>query len=166
MPAIYKVGSDGTLIELCQVDFREQTALKQIAVEESVSTDVIFDKLRANSGYIRFAGLELATPYSKTKVDGYRTLMAVSPTSSLVEDYIVENLGPNCPGVLEANKPYLIVTAVANAERAYTVKRDYVGGVIDFSVGPFGGSAEVDNSEVVEGPRTKVTFGVRGILVQ
>jgi hypothetical protein len=164
VPAIYRISSQGQFSEICPNDFAQQNALKAIRVEERRSTDTIYDKLVGGKATLSLFGLgTLSFPYAKTKVDGFMIKSALTPTADDVADYILANLGETCSKETLNKAPYFVVTGLAVADRAYTISREAVGASI-----PLWGLGSLDyaNDENIEGPRTDVTFGVRGLWVR
>jgi hypothetical protein len=164
VPAIYRISSEGAFSQICADDFAKQSALQAIQVEERRSTDVIYDKLVGGKATVSIFGLgTLSFPYTKTKVDGFTIRSALAPTADDVADYILANLAETCSKETLNRAPYFVVTSLAMADRAYTVSREAVGGSIPL----WGfGSFDYANDENIEGPRTDVTFGVRGLWVK
>ena len=162
MPAIYRVSDKGEFSQICSEDFRQQTALQAITVQESKSSDVIYDRMGGSTASVNILGSSLTLPYSQTKIDGYTVRTALTPGAESVENYILDNLGPNCPKDVLATAPYLVVSHIAVAERAYTVRQEAIRANI--AIGTVG-SVAFSSDENIEGPRTNVTFGVKGLQV-
>lgn len=158
-PAIYRVSDKGEFSQICSDDFRLQTALQAITVQERSSSDVIYDQMAGSTASVTILGSSVTLPYSQTKIDGYKITTALTPGAESLEDYILNNLGPNCPKEVLAKAPYLIVSDVAVAERAYTVRQEAIRANI--AIGTVG-SVAFSSDENIEGPRTNVTFGVKG----
>lgn len=136
-PGIWAVRPSGRYIKLCENDFIKQNALVEMR-SSNITTDVaevIEDSLSEVRIKVRALGKPYELPYKKLRVSGYKTVRAPSLSSQTAEQYILDNVYKNCPGVLEKNKPYFIVTQVAIAKKVETLSG---GGIaeINFDV-PF-----------------------------
>ena len=161
VPAVYHIGADGSYTEICQNNFSDR-ALRAVTLQDSQSNYAISDKMAGNGGFLKVEGFNIGFPYSKTRVDSFKTLMAIAPTGERAGDYIVNNLG-SCLDTAKKNKPYIVVTGVAIADRAYTIDKEFIGGSAEISLfGFITLNTGIPEDEQIDGPSTGVTFAVLG----
>lgn len=160
--SIYRFDKNGYAHEICEIDGIEQTALKSMPVSSESFSGEIKDDLQSLPK-LSIPGIGVvSSPYNRATVEGYSISTAISPTSGDAADYILANLGPNCPAILAKNKPYLVVTRVANADRAQSIRKGFFEGGYGF--GP--ASISWSNPEMLGDVRKDVTFAVSGKYVK
>lgn len=129
-PGIYAIRDSGRYIKICEHDTNQQRAIKNMKAA-NISTkhaNVLKDRLSPVRIKVKVLGKPYELPYKKLVVAGYTVIRSPSLGSQTAEQYIIDNVGENCPGVLQKNRPYFIVTQVAIADRIDTVSG---GGVAD-----------------------------------
>lgn len=159
-PGIYAVRDGMIVAELCKNDIDLQTALIDMPRDKYTSGDTLIDQTIGENITVSLPGIgSLRKPYSKAKVVGFTRTRATSPDNTDSVDYVLANVGEECRhNVLPKNTPYVVVTAEARADKAYTVQRGAVEA--DFTFWLF--RAGVSNPEVVSGPISDVTFAISG----
>lgn len=161
-PGIYSFDASGQPHQICAIDMRDQPALKNMPVAIEQFDDALEDNLAATNFRVTVPGVGIITsPYKKIKVDGYTIKTATAPDSGDDAEYILRNLGPNCPRVLARNLPYLVVTKVATAKVAYSLSKGAFDGAVGIGPATIGWS----NPEIRTSARRNVTFALEGRLV-
>lgn len=156
-PGIYAVRESGRYVKLCENDFNTQTALLEMrnGVQTERVPEIIEDSLSAFKITVRVLGKPYELPYKKLRVSGYDVLRAPSGGSETAEQYILDNVYENCPGVLERNKPYFIVTEVAVGTKIESISGGGVAELnFDLPIGVPGLETEVEVQLLDHSPRT------------
>ncbi|MER8390261.1 hypothetical protein NKH14_33295 [Mesorhizobium sp. M1380] len=160
MPGIYTFHDDGSAYPICENDMKI-AAIKALSTKVTVdSNDTLEDNLASTNWSISVPGVgTISAPYKKIKVEGYTVTHLVSGDSGNAADFILANLGDTCRNVtLDSNRPYMIVTDVATAKKAYSLSKGAFQALI--ATGP--ASLSWSNAEVKSTARSDVTFAVLG----
>ncbi|MGY4749830.1 hypothetical protein ACVNHC_08235 [Pannonibacter sp. Q-1] len=170
-PGIYAVRESGRYVKLCENDFNTQTALLDMKrdVQTERVPEIIEDSLSAFKIKVKVLGKPYELPYKKLRVSGYDVLRAPSGGSETAEQYILDNVYENCPGVLERNKPYFIVTEVAVGSKIESISGGGVAELkFDLPLGVPGLDTEVEVQLLDHSPRTTANkvFAMLGKFVK
>lgn len=165
-PGIYRIKKKGELSQVCQDDFKNQSALKQISLSSqtfagTVKDDALLQNLTLNIpgmglGIVGTKPISGTVPESVDTVTGYTITRATVPTGDFAS-YAESNVATDCRKIL-ASGHFLYVDMEA---RASQIERDRVGGISGgISGGPHSGDVKAATSVVFQKPN--VTFGVSG----
>ncbi|MER8882434.1 hypothetical protein [Mesorhizobium sp. M0816] len=158
-PGIYTFHKDGSAYQICENDMGI-AAIKGLSTKVADHDDSLEDNLASTNFALSVPGIGTITaPYKKIKVDGYRITHLVSGDSRNAADFVLANLGTSCrKDVLKGNRPYMIVTEVANAKKVYTLSKGAFQAA--FAAGP--ASLSWANPEIKSTTRSNVTFAIQG----
>lgn len=159
-PGIYAVRNGVIDAELCKNDIDQQIALINMPRDRYTTGDTIIDETIGENITVSVPGIgSLRKPYSKAKVVGFTRTQATTPDNTDAVDYVLANVAAECRNnILPKNVPYVVVTAEARADKAYTIRRGAVEANFTFWLV----NAGVSNPEVVSGPISDVTFAISG----
>ncbi|WP_146606089.1 hypothetical protein [Mesorhizobium kowhaii] len=161
-PGIYRFHKDGSAYEICERDMAI-AAIKGLSTKVVEHDDSLEDNLASTNFSLSVPGIGVITaPYKKIKVEGYSVTHLVSGDSRSAAEFVLANLGTSCRNdILGANRPYMIVTEVANAKKVYTLSKGAFQAA--FAAGP--ASLSWANPEIKSTTRSNVTFAIQGKYV-
>lgn len=170
-PGIYAVRDSGRYLKICEFDTNEQNAIKEMR-SANISTKhakVIKDSLSPVRIEVKVLGTPYELPYKKVVVSGYKVIRSPSLGSQSAEQYILDNVGSNCPDVLLKNKPYFVVTQVAIADSVETISGGGIAELnFDIPIPVINTAASVKVELKDNGPQTatNVVFAMLGQVVR
>lgn len=161
-PGIYNVRT-GEPLKICPRDTDQIIELKSMKSDPEPVLEIIEDVTVNASLTVNVWGSEWVYPYQTLRVSGFEITRAISPDERDAAQYILDNVGQKCRDeVLPFNKPYVVVTAVATADKVETV----TGGDVEvvFGIGPAAITAKA--APFVDLERSNRVFAVTGRLVE